>query len=256
MAPLSFVFIAAVAVGSVMLAGAAWVLLEAATRSRLRRSIESIADVNTRNDWSNWLADAARVSAGAKSHAEVPHTIHLLQRTDAEGIWALSEQAEALLDRDTKSQEGHEILAECGLRITTLCSSQTFFDEDPWRLMIATVVYARCGLRTRAQQLIARVRDEQVQRRVMILIDRQLVGYLYLLRVLSGYRFDTSELQTVAIIQLESRILRTLDEEGTAALPTVIQNRTATRAAERILRGTAPVHARRIAAWAVARGTE
>ena len=231
-------------------------LLEANTKRRLRLSVRAIDNITTRNDWSNWIANAASILVGIEDGSSVSATIHELQRTDADGIWALSEQAEAILQRDEKSLTGREILAECGLRITTLCSSQTFFDNDPWKLMIAAVVYTRCGLRTRACQLLARVRNEDTQRRVMLLRDRQLVGYLYLLRVLSSYRMETDGLQTVATVQLESRILRSLDEEGTAALPTVMQNRTATKAAERILQGTAPVHARRIAAWALARGTE
>tara|TARA_B100000029_G_scaffold180411_1_gene178056 strand:- start:5111 stop:5881 length:771 start_codon:yes stop_codon:yes gene_type:complete len=246
----------AYSVAALLVAGVLWLLLEANTRRRLRLSVRAIDNITTRNDWSNWLSDAAGILVGLAVRDNVSATIHQLQRTDADGIWALSEQAEAILERDEKSQEGREILAECGLRITTLCSSQTFFDDDPWRLAIAATVYARCGLRTRACQLVARVRNEDAQRRVMLLRDRHLVGYLYLLRVLSSYQLDTEGLQTVAIVQLESRILRSLDEEGTAALPTVMQNRTATKAAERILQGTAPVHARRIAAWALARGTE
>ena len=242
--------------GALVATSALWLLLEANTRRRLRKSIESIGGIGARNDWSNWLVDAARVSTGARITREIPDTINQLQRADADGVWALSEQAEAILDRDAKTQDGHELLMECALRVTTLCSSQTFFSGDPWRLMIAATVYARCRLQTRARQLIARVRDEEVQRRVMTLPDRQLVGYLYLLRVLNNYRFDTAELQIVATVQLESRLLDSLDDEGTAALPTVRQNRTATRAAERILQGTAPVSARRIAAWALARGTE
>ena len=248
--------IGAYSVASLFVTAALWLLLEANTRRKLRLSVRAIDSITTRNDWSNWIANAASILVGIEGGGSVDATIRELQRTDADGIWALSEQAEAILQRDEKSQEGREILAECGLRITTLCNSQTFFDGDPWRLAIAAAVYARCGLQTRACQLLARVRNEETQRRVMLLRDRQLVGYLYLLRVLSSYQLDTDGPQTVAIVHLESRILRSLDEEGTAALPTVMQNRTATKAAERILQGTAPVHARRIAAWALARGTE
>ena len=245
-----------VSVGVLSLTGAVWASMEFLTRQRLRRKISSIVSISTRNDWSNWLVVAAKISVDRTGVEQVPCTIHQMQRANMEGVWALSEQAEALLELPKNSQEGHEIIVECALRITTLCSSQTFFDGDPWRLAIAACVYARCGLRSRTSQILARMKSPQSQRKMMMLRDRQLVSYLYLLRVLRSHRFDTEELQTTATVQLETRIMRTLDEEGTAALPTILASRTATKAAERILQSTAPVHARRIAAWALARGTE
>jgi hypothetical protein len=237
-------------------AGAAWTALERLMQLRLRKTIAALNSVTTREDWPRWLSDAAGICAKAQGYRTHTDTIQKIHTADAEGVWALSELAEAMLDRDRSSQLGHEILTECALRITTLCSSQMFFSHDPWRLAIAATVYARNGLRTKAKEVITRIQEQETQYRVFGLHDRQLIGYFYLLRVLRNYRHDTSTLQTVAVVQLEVRIMRTLDEDGTAALPIVLPNRTAAKAAERIMQGTAPVTARRIAAWALARGTE
>ena len=104
--------------------------------------------------------------------------------------------------------------------------------------------------------MLRKLEREDIQRRMMQMRDKYLVLTLLLLRILRSYQYDTRPLQEFVITHLEARIMRGLDIEATAALPTVLNNRTAVKTAERIMYSTAPIHVRRIAAWALVRGVE
>lgn len=256
MGPAVIQYLVACSVVLLLSAGFGWVVLERLSRAKLRKSIAALESVSTRDGWSKWLSDAGSLCVAASGYREYKDTILDVEYADVEGVWALSELSEALLERNRSSGLGHELLMECALRITTLCSSQVYFNHEPWRLAIAACVYARSGLHHRARKILERLEEPATQYKVFHLSDRELVCYLYTLRVLRSYLIDTTELQTPAIVQLEVRIMRTLSEEGTAVLPLVLSNRTAVKSAERILQGTAPVSVRRTAAWALARGRE
>lgn len=256
MSPDPLLIISATIVATLIISGVVWIVAHRLMWRKLKIAIASLENVSTGNDWANRILTAAALTSGRITDIDRSSTLIATKMANIDNLWALAEIGEAATFQNKTLRTGHEILQECAIRITSLWISQDTFIHNPWAIVVAASIYGRSGHRTRAENMIRMLEREEVQRRIMRMRDKNLVLTLLLLRILRNYQYDTRPLQEFVIAHLEARIMRGLDIEATAALPTVLNNRTAVKTAERIMYSTAPIHVRRIAAWALVRGVE
>jgi len=256
MSPHPLLIISVTMIATIIVSGVVWIVAHQFMWRRLRTAIASLESVNTGNDSANRILIAASLTTGRTTEIDCSSTIIAIKTANIDELWSFAEIAEAATYQNKTLQTGHELMQECAIRITSLWICQGSFIHDPWAIVVAASIYGRSGYRTRAGNMLRKLEREDIQRRIMQMRDKYLVLTLLLLKILRSYQYDTRPLQEFVIAHLEARIMRGLDVEATAALPTVLNNRTAVKTAERIMYSTAPIHVRRIAAWALVRGVE